>query len=394
MFYLCLSTGFDWIKDWWLFLPGSKLSKNRDNRTFLIFFNMVRAALFVLLLCFFPMISYSQESVQIRTIVIDAGHGGKDPGALGKTIQEKHITLSVAKKLGTLIQEGLPGVKVIYTRSKDEFIELHQRTSIANKNKADLFVSIHCNANKNKALRGAETYVMGLHRSEANLEAAKLENAAILMEANYSEVYEGFDPNSDESYITFSLFQNTNLEMSMQLAAEIQKEMQERVGLNDRGVRQAGFLVLYRTTMPSVLAEIGYLSNAEEEKFLVSEKGQDYIASAIYRAIRKYKQHAEGSASVDESTTSKKDEIWYAVQVYTSPKDIGTNASRFKGLKDVNVYKHQGSFKYTVGRESSFDAAVALLESVKKKGFGDSFVVAFRNGIRIPAEEAKKELGK
>lgn len=394
MFYLCLSTGFDWIKDWWLFLPGSKLSKNRDNRTFLIFFNMVRAALFVLLLCFFPMISYSQESAQIRTIVIDAGHGGKDPGALGKTIQEKHITLSVAKKLGTLIQEGLPGVRVIYTRSKDEFIELHQRTSIANKNKADLFVSIHCNANKNKALRGAETYVMGLHRSEANLEAAKLENAAILMEANYSEVYEGFDPNSDESYITFSLFQNTNLEMSMQLAAEIQKEMQERVGLNDRGVRQAGFLVLYRTTMPSVLVEIGYLSNAEEEKFLVTEKGQDYIASAIYRAIRKYKQHVEGNSSVDESTTSKKDEIWYSVQVYTSPKDIGTNAPRFKGLKDVNVYRHQGSYKYTVGRESSFDAAVTLLESIKKKGFGDSFVVAFRNGIRIPAEEAKKELGK
>jgi N-acetylmuramoyl-L-alanine amidase len=205
-----------------------------------------------------------QEKMMISKVVIDAGHGGKDPGANGLKAQEKAITLAIALKLGKKIQESCPGVKVIYTRDKDEFIGLFQRAGIANRQKADLFISIHCNSNPSHSFQGAETYIMGLHRSQANLEIAKLENAAILMEPNYTSNYDGFDPNSDESYITFTLFQNAYLDQSTEFAVMVQDELKDRVGLNDRGVRQAGFLVLYKTTMPSVLIESGFLSNRDE----------------------------------------------------------------------------------------------------------------------------------
>ncbi|NQV02296.1 MAG: N-acetylmuramoyl-L-alanine amidase, partial [Bacteroidia bacterium] len=174
--------------------------------------------------------SYGQEQTAINKVVIDAGHGGKDPGTVGRRTQEKYVALSVALKVGTLIQRNFRDVEVIYTRDRDRFIELHERAAIANRNKADLFISIHANANNLKTLRGAETYIMGLHKSQANLEIAKLENAAILLETDYSTQYEGFDPNSDESYITFSLYQNSNLESSSQFAAEVQEQMKDRVG--------------------------------------------------------------------------------------------------------------------------------------------------------------------
>ena len=237
----------------------------------------------------------SQEKTVITKVVIDAGHGGKDPGTIGKKSQEKNITLQIALKLSEEIRSKCKGVTVICTRTTDEFIELHERAEIANRSKADLFISIHCNANPKNTFQGAETYVMGLHRTEANLEIAKKENAAILMEPDYSTNYNGFDPNSDESYITFTLFQNAFLEQSTRFASFVQDEMKDRVGMNDRGVRQAGFLVLYKTTMPSVLIETGFLSNPEEEKFLMSEKGQQYIVSAIYRAFCKFKAKLEGN---------------------------------------------------------------------------------------------------
>jgi N-acetylmuramoyl-L-alanine amidase len=331
-------------------------------------------------------------------IVIDAGHGGKDPGAIGRQAQEKALTLAVALKLGKLLTDNLENVKVLYTRNNDEFIELYQRAALANRNHASLFISVHCNANKNKTLRGAETYIMGLHRSVANLEVAKFENASILLESNYSAEYEGFDPNSDESYIIFSLYQNANLEMSTQLAATIQEQMSERVGLADRGVRQAGFLVLYKTTMPSVLAEIGYLSNAEEEAFLTSEKGQDFIASALFRAIRDFRkatamQNPESQGGQGKTAASKNPNVFYSIQVKSSPKQLKPDNPSFKGLTGVEMYRHEGMYKYRIGREQNLDRAFDLLEDIKKKGYNDAFVIAFKGSERITVMKAKEILG-
>ncbi|HZX61650.1 MAG TPA: N-acetylmuramoyl-L-alanine amidase [Bacteroidales bacterium] len=270
---------------------------------------------------------FSQEKTSITRVVIDAGHGGKDPGTIGKKSQEKNVVLQIALKLGEEIRSQCKGVTVICTRTTDEFIELHERAEIANRSKADLFISIHCNANPKHTFQGAETYVMGLHRTEANLEIAKKENAAILMEPDYSINYNGFDPNSDESYITFTLFQNAFLEQSTWFASIVQDEMKDRVGMYDRGVRQAGFLVLYKTTMPSVLIETGFLSNPEEEKFLMSQKGQQYISSAICRAFRKFKAKMEGNGKELASLNEKKSSPSSAIikppveQKVTSPSE-------------------------------------------------------------------------
>lgn len=262
--------------------------------------------LIVILSVFSEKKSFSQEKTSIIKVVIDAGHGGKDPGTIGKKAQEKNIALQIALKLSEDIRNQCKGVTVILTRTTDEFIELHERAEIANRCKADLFISIHCNSNPKHTFHGAETYVMGLHRTEANLDVAKKENAAILMEPNYSSIYNGFDPNSDESYITFTLFQNAYLDQSTRFASFVQDEMKDRVGMDDRGVRQAGFLVLYKTTMPSVLVETGFLSNPEEEKFLMSEKGQQYIASAICRAFCKFKGKQGGNGKELASLGNKK----------------------------------------------------------------------------------------
>jgi N-acetylmuramoyl-L-alanine amidase len=223
-------------------------------------------------------------------VVIDAGHGGKDPGAVGSKAREKNINLAVALKAGKYISDNLKDVKVIYTRDDDTYLELAERAEVANRNKADLFISIHSNALTDKRLYGAETYVLGQTMDEANLQVAMKENSVITFEKDYETKYEGFDPNSVESYIIFSLMQNTYLKQSTEFATLIQNQFRERVGRKDRGVRQAGFVVLWRTTMPSVLVELGYITNPEEEKFLMSDQGQDYLASAIFRAFRDYKQ--------------------------------------------------------------------------------------------------------
>jgi len=277
---------------------------------------------------------FSQEKAMITKVVIDAGHGGKDPGTIGKKSQEKNITLQIALKLSEEIRSKCKGVTVICTRTTDEFIELHERAEIANRSKADLFISIHCNANPKHTFQGAETYVMGLHRTEANLEIAKKENAAILMEPDYSTNYNGFDPNSDESYITFTLFQNAFLEQSTRFASFVQDEMKDRVGMNDRGVRQAGFLVLYKTTMPSVLIETGFLSNPEEEKFLTSEKGQQYIASAICRAFCKFKAKLEGNGKELASLSGKKSPALNAPVATPAAQKI-TSPSEEKPKEDI-----------------------------------------------------------
>lgn len=239
-----------------------------------------------------------QLGYKVRTVVIDAGHGGKDPGTLGKHTKEKDITLRVALELGRIIKRNLPDVKVVYTRTTDKFVELYRRTELANRIKADLFISIHCNAaarksrNRGKA-KGVETYIMGNHVSEANLAIAQRENASILLEKNYRRNYGGFDPNSPQSYILLAMNQQVHMKHSLKLARKIDWEVRNKVRRKTRGVKQAGFYVLARTAMPSVLVELGFLSNHEEERFLNDALGQIYMASAIFRAFRSYKRELE-----------------------------------------------------------------------------------------------------
>ena len=242
----------------------------------------------------------------VKVIVIDAGHGGKDPGCHGSKYNEKDIALAVALKLGKYIEENLKDVKVIYTRNTDVFVELQERAEIANRAKADLFISIHCNSacvrgkpHKPDICRdlvnGAETYVMGIKNEKGKLDIAKRENSAILLEDNYVKRYDGFNPNSDESYIIMSMFADTYLNQSLNFASKTQKQYGKQAAIVDKGVKRASLWVLWRTYMPSVLTEIGYLSNREEESFLGSEKGQDDIASSIFKSFRDYKDELEGT---------------------------------------------------------------------------------------------------
>jgi len=345
---------------------------------------------------------------RIRTIVLDAGHGGKDPGNLGtgrfKTT-EKHISLNVAKLVGGYVNEAYPDVKVVYTREDDRFIELMERTNIANKAKADVFISIHCNANDNKDPHGCETYVMGLHKTDANMRVAQKENEAILLEEGHELKYDGYDPKDPESQIALSLRQNTHLDHSLLLASLIQKQFKVRVGRPDRGVKQAGFLVISYTTMPSVLIELGFLTNPTEEDYLQTAEGQDHMASAIYRAFKEYKAIVE---KVDDQSTPpaiveqpvKPTEkpstvvitagVRFKVQVATSSKRIEPKPSNFKGLEGVQEHKGAGLYKYTVGDEGTLEGARKLQQQCKSKGYEGAFIVAFKGGERIDLQEAVK----
>ncbi len=349
---------------------------------------------------------------RIRTIVLDAGHGGKDPGNLGtgryKTT-EKHVSLNVAKRVGRYLNEAYSDVKVVYTREDDRFIELMERTQIANRAKADIFLSIHCNANDSKDPHGCETYVMGLHKTEANMKVAMKENAAILLEDGHELKYGGYDPKRPESQIELSLRQNVHLDQSLLLSSLIQKQFKDRVGRVDRGVKQAGFLVISYTTMPAVLIELGFLTNPKEEDFLQTDEGQDYMASAIYRAIKEYKAIVEGvpvenasEAKPDSTRVEVKDpavqgnpdpkpakvEVRFKVQIATSTKRIEPKPKNFNGLEGVEEHKGQGLFKYTVGDEPTLAAARELQRACKEKGFEGAFIVAFQDGERIDLQKA------
>ena len=236
--------------------------------------------------------TYPTRESKVDVIVIDAGHGGHDDGTHGRLLKEKDIALKIALKLGAYIEKNIPDVKIIYTRKDDTYIALDERAEIANKNKADLFICIHANANPNTKAFGTETFVMGLHKDESNLAIAQRENSVILLDENYQERYEGFD-NSPESYILFELTQTAFQENSLNFASKVESQFKSRVGRTSRGVKQAGFVVLWRTTMPSVLIETGFLTNSTEEKFLAGEDGQDLIASGIYRAFKEYKSDVE-----------------------------------------------------------------------------------------------------
>lgn len=236
--------------------------------------------------------TFPPRESKVDVVVIDAGHGGHDEGTHGKILKEKNLALKIALKLGEYIEKNMPGVKVIYTRKDDRYLALDERAAIANKNKADLFICIHANANPNAKAFGTETFVMGLHKDEGNLEIAKRENSVILMDENYEERYEGFN-NTPESYILFTLTQSAYQENSLRFASKIESQFKTKAGRVSRGVKQAGFVVLWQTTMPSVLVETGFLTNSTEEKFLSGEEGQELIASGIYRAFKEYKSEVE-----------------------------------------------------------------------------------------------------
>ena len=234
----------------------------------------------------------------MHTIVIDAGHGGHDPGCQYGGKQEKNITLAIALKLGKIIKENLTDVNVKFTRSEDKFVELSERTAIANRNSADIFISIHVNANGKTSANGTETYTMGLHKSNDNLEVAKRENAVVLMEDDYSKRYDGFVPKSPEANIIFSLYQNVHLDQSLRFASKVEKQFKNGIGRASLGVKQAGFLVLWKTTMPSVLIETGFLSNDSERKYLCSEDGQEALAKGIFEALKEYKEEVHTAKKV------------------------------------------------------------------------------------------------
>ena len=279
-----------------------------------------------------PLTGWSQPVPEENewVVVIDAGHGGRDPGAVGSRSKEKDVNLAVALKTGKYISSLLDNVKVIYTRNKDTFIGLAERAEVANRNKADIFISIHSNSIGDRRFSGAETYVLGQSMDEANLQVAMKENSVITLEQDYKTKYEGYDPNSVESFIIFSLMQNTYLKQSTEFATQIQDQFRERVGRKDRGVRQAGFVVLWRTTMPSVLVELGFISNPEEEKFLMSEQGQDYLASAIFRAFRDYKQSIDSRSGIRIDNSARTVAVPEAVSGSVSAGVTGVTAGDIK----------------------------------------------------------------
>lgn len=339
----------------------------------------------------------SQEPVKLKTVILDPGHGGKDAGAVGRISKEKEIVLDIALRVRDYLNQHLPELNVVMTRDKDVFVPLNERAMIANENDADLFVSIHANSISTSKIYGAETFVLGLHRSEDNLEVAKKENSVIVLEDNYKAKYEGFDPNSTESYIIFELMQNVYLDQSIGFASAVQKQFRERVGRHDRGVKQAGFLVLRETSMPGVLVEVGFLSNRNEERYINSENGRVYLASAIFRAIRDYKEHfdevnsklvtrSNSSGMIrnsgDNQESNLSSDVQYRIQIASSQKQLEANQGLFKQFDSVWEYREGDYYKYTTGLATSHEEILEKLSTVKKV-VPDCFVVGFKDGKRI-----------
>lgn len=364
-----------------------------------------RILLFLCILtCSYPVIGNTINDRFI--VVIDPGHGGNDPGAIGTRGKEKNINLNVARKLGRLIEDNCNDTKVVYTRKSDIFVPLHRRAEIANNAKANLFISIHTNAvaKKNSYVKGTETYTLGLHRTEENLEVAKKENSVILIEDDYKQRYAGFNPNSSESYIIFEFMQDKNMSQSVNFATLIQQNFK---GYNriDKGVHQAGFLVLRETSMPSVLIELGYISNPSEETYLLSDKGTTDLANAIYRAFINYKGNSSKikpttvtSNTRQEITTPKKEEetketskIKFKIQILASDRVLPQNSKQFKGLKPVSWYKENGLIKYTYAEDEDYNKILKIKRKIVDPKFKDAFIIAFKNDTKININKAIKE---
>jgi len=393
------------------------------------------------------------ETFKVKTLVIDAGHGGHDPGCLGSGVQEKAVCLGVALKLGKLVETYFSDVKVIYTRDTDVFVKLMDRAEIANKNKANLFISIHANSAQNKSAFGTETFVMGTKYTDRNLELTKRENSVILLEEDYEKNYEGYDPNSPMANILMGLYQQEYLASSINFASKIEHQFQSRNKRKSRGVRQRVLLVLYRTTMPSVLVETGFLTNKDDHDLLKEELGQAQTAAAIFRAFLEYKREMEGvpssevskeealifskldsiltsilkvkidtvtvaeieaqikadSDSVQKSIDIQKaievknklekakainHDLIFRVQITSSSKKIPLNSHKFNGLDDIFEYKFSDTYKYAVGNCVNQNDAIDLSKTVKDAGFGDAFIIAFYNGERVSMKRARELIEK
>jgi len=367
--------------------------------------------LFVLLGCVHPIIG--QENLDdvmssgIKTVVIDPGHGGKDPGCHGGLTNEKTVVLAIGLKLGEYIKSKYPNINVIYTRDSDEFIELDNRAKIANDNHADVFISIHANAGGSAAY-GTETYVLGLHRTESQQEVAERENSTILFEENSEEKYKDFELTPD-AIIARQLQLSVFLNQSINLASRIQSQF-KAIDRRDRGVKQAGFLVLYKTTMPSVLIETGFLTNQSEEKFLNDPVNQIKMANTIFKAFQEYVADIQGVNVLVENgkgfessikkinnqegetvvVKEKENQVYFKVQVETSREKLALNHKRFNNV-NVREYEQDGLYKYTAGLfENNFEEANQYKVEMQKLGFEHAFVVGFLNGKRIPIAEAIK----
>jgi N-acetylmuramoyl-L-alanine amidase len=367
------------------------------------------------------------DSLGIRTVVIDPGHGGKDPGCLGKFSHEADVALAISLYLGEMIKNEYGNhIKVVYTRTKDQFVDLAERAKIANKHKADLFICIHANASQNTASKGTETYVLGLHKTDAQFKVAERENSVILTEDNYQKKYQNFNPKDPDNYIALSLIASAYLKGSMSFAEKIQQYMAVTPHIIDRGVKQAGFLVLHQVNMPSVLIETGFLTNPEEEKVLNDKENQKNIALAIFKAFVDYKNEIDEKNGIknisskqqdnqtkqdntsqntihNEKSTEKqsntdkgsprhpdedfKNKVLFKIQFTTSPKALEINPSNFKGLENVEFYYQDGIYKYTYGKTTNFEEAKKLQTQVREK-YPTAFVVCFLNGERIQLQKA------
>lgn len=332
-------------------------------------------------------------------VVLDAGHGGKDPGNLGNGYKEKDIALKVVLAVGKELEKN-PDIEVIYTRKTDKFIDLFVRGKIANRAKADLFVSVHCDSHHTQAY-GAGTFVLGLHRNKTNFEVAKKENAVIFLEDDYKKNYEGFDPNSPESAISILLGQEEYLDQSIYLASLIQDNFANKLKRKNRKVKQAGFIVLHQTVMPSVLVELGFLTNKKEGAFLNSKKGQKDMSGAIIKAVLKYKESVySNNVIIEESIVAEAKEIVkdskvysnivFKVQIAASSRKLEPRPYNFKGLNDISVIKEGSLYKYFYGNTSNFTEIKEMSGAAKKKGYSTCFVVSFKDGKKIPVAEALK----
>lgn len=364
----------------------------------------IKTTLWLLLLVAYMPQAMAQKQKQKQskkpfTVVIDAGHGGVDPGALGKKSQEKNINKSVSEMLAELIKKEYPEVKVIFTRTTDVKIPLAKRADIANKENANLFISIHSNASKNKNANGCQTFTLGSGSDAEAKAAAMYENEVILTEDNFEETYKGFDPRSSESYIIFELMRSHDMELSVKLAEMVQGGMVESTKLYDRGVSSAGFLVLHRTVMPSILIELGFITNSKDENLIASKEGQEKLAKGIFNGFAQYyelygKSKEQKRIEVDnevESESSAKLEKEsnrpiFKIQIMTSSSKLKSDDKRHKGLK-TDFYVENGIYKYTYGVSEDYNEILKLKKSIADK-FKDSFIIAFLNGKKINTKEA------
>ncbi len=347
-----------------------------------------------------------KKSKEQFVLVIDPGHGGVDPGAIGKKgTKEKVVNMKVSRELGNLIKEKYPEIKIIYTRTEknDVKVPLMRRATIANDANADLFISIHSNASKNRSAHGCQTFTLGAGSDAEAKAAAMYENEVILLEENFEQVYKGFDPHSSESYIIFELIRSHDMEKSMSCAEHIQKNMVKSSKLYNRGVSSAGFLVLHKTVMPSILVELGFISNPTEEKFLASKEGQKQLAKGLFKGFSDYyeaykinRESTQNSSNEKKETTTQKEKtdssnnkIIFKIQILTSSSKLKQNDSRLKGVK-ADYYKENGIYKYTCGESSDYNAIAKKRKEIQSK-FKEAFIIAFKNGVRVDTKQAIEE---